>query len=71
MLISIGFIVFFEVDNERRDRDANRDDAARRSQGGCKAPAVIDFGPPGKYNIKELNLGTMYGRQWNLGTLKI
>ena len=77
MLKTIGFIMFFEVDNGSRDRNANRDDAARRSQGGrkevagrsqggCKARAVIDFEPLGRSNTKELNLETMCGRQWNM-----
>ena len=35
MLKTIGFIMFFEVDKGPRDRDANRDDVARKSR-GCR-----------------------------------
>ena len=34
VLKTISFIMFFEVDNGPRDRDANRDEVARRSRGG-------------------------------------
>ena len=62
---SIVFIILFEAPEEPRSGKAEcgevpgksrggRKEVARRSQGGCKARAVIDFGPLGKDNIKRL-----------------
>ena len=39
MLKTIGFVMFYEIDNRQRDRDANRDDVAGRSRGGRKEGA--------------------------------
>ena len=47
MLKTIGFIVFFEVDKGPRDRNANRDDVARRSRGGRREVAGRSRGDQG------------------------